>query len=118
MSGTTKKSINLRTRLAMRQTLIFAAAAIVFTTMAYLVVARLQYEVVDTQLEDRTGSVRTLLQIRSGNVQFLHDQADPEVKEKFARSYQYYQLLDRNGHVVSASHEASIELMPVTKASL
>jgi len=118
MSGTTTKSINLRTRLALRQTLIFSAAVIVFTTMAYLVIARLQYEVVDTQLEDRTGAVRTLLQIRNGSVSFLHDQADPEVKEKFARSYQYYQLLDRNGHVVSASHEASIELMPVTKASL
>jgi signal transduction histidine kinase len=102
----------------MRQTLIFAAAVIVFTTMAYLVVARLQYEVVDTQLEDRTGAVRTLLQIRNGNVQFLHDLADPEVKEKFARSYQYYQLLDRSGKVISASHDASVELMPVTKASL
>jgi len=118
MSGTTTKSINLRTRLALRQTLIFSAAVIVFTTMAYLVVARLQYEVVDTQLEDRSGAVRTLLQIRNGNVTFLHDLADPEVKEKFARSYQYYQLLDRSGHVVSASPDASIELMPVTKASL
>src|ERR1700760_4183517 len=118
MNATTKKSISLRTRLAMRQTLIFAAAAIVLTTMAYLVVAGLQYEVVDNQLEDRTGAVRTLLQIRDGNVQFLHDLADPEVKEKFARSYQYYQLLDRNGKVISASHDASVELMPVTKASL
>jgi signal transduction histidine kinase len=118
MSGTTTKSINLRTRLALRQTLIFSAAVIVFTTMAYLVVARLQYEVVDTQLEDRSAAVRTLLQIRNGNVTFLHDLADPEVKEKFARSYQYYQLLDRGGRVVSASPDASIELMPVTKASL
>jgi signal transduction histidine kinase len=118
MSGTTTKTINLRTRLAMRQTLIFAAAVIVFTTMAYLVIARLQYEVVDTQLEDRTAAVRALLQIRNGNVNWLHDQADPEVREKFARSHQYYQLVDRNGHVIDASHDASVELMPVTKTSL
>src|SRR5579884_3352407 len=107
MSAMTNKSINLRTRLAMRQTLIFSAAALVFTTMAYLVIARLQYQVVDEQLEGRSSSVRSLLQIRNGQAQWLHEQADPEVKEKFARSHQYFQLIDRQGHVLDASRDAS-----------
>jgi two-component system, OmpR family, sensor kinase len=114
----TTKSINLRTRLAMRQTLIFSAAALVFTTMAYLVIARLQYQVVDSQLEDRGSAVRSLLQIRNGHAQWLHEQADPEVKEKFARSHQYFQLIDREGRVIDTSRDATIETMPVTKAAL
>jgi len=85
---------SLRFRLAFKQTLSFALLVIVLAWGAYAFLARHISSKLDDELEDRTIAVRSMLQIRDGQVRWASKTADLEVREHFEKSSRYYQLLD------------------------
>src|SRR5258708_7309583 len=100
------KSVLLRrlsTRLAFKQTVTFALLVLVIAWSAYALLARRIYGQLDEELQDRAIAVRSMLQIRAGNVKWLNAEADPEVRSQFERSMRYYELLDDEGHTLDAS---------------
>ena len=101
----------LSTRLAFKQTITFALLVVMLAWSAYVLLARNIYSHLDDELQDRAISVRSMLQIRAGNIKWLNAEADPEVRAQFERSIRYYELLDEEGHTLDASHAmASLHL--------
>ncbi|MGE5322832.1 MAG: ATP-binding protein [Actinomycetota bacterium] len=96
---------SLRFRLAFKQTLSFALLVIVLAWGAYAFLARHVFSKLDEELEDRAIAVRSMLQIRDGQVRWFSKAADSEVREHFEKSSRYYQLLDDTGNVVETSRE-------------
>jgi signal transduction histidine kinase len=94
---------SLRFRLAFKQTLSFALLVIVLAWGAYAFLARHISSKLDDELEDRAIAVRSMLQIREGQVRWASKAADLEVREHFEKSSRYYQLLDETGHAVETS---------------
>lgn len=92
-------------RLAFKQTLTFTLLVILLAWSAYAVLARRIYGKVDEELQDRSIAVRSMLQIRANDIRWLNEQADPEVREQFAKSVRFYQLLDDQGKVIESSRE-------------
>lgn len=108
----------LSSRLAFKQTLTFALLVIVLAWSAYALLERRIYGQVDEELQDRSISVRSMLQIRAGDVHWLNEKADPEVRAQFAKSIRFYQLLDDTGKVIASSHEMSAVQIPFGPARL
>jgi signal transduction histidine kinase len=79
---------------------------------AYVLLARHIYGQLDDELQDRAISVRSMLQIRAGNIKWLNAEADPEVRAQFERSIRYYELLDEEGHTLDASHAIATLHLP------
>lgn len=98
-------SRSLRFRLAFKQTLSFALLVIIFAWGAYAFLARHVFSKIDGELEDRAIAVRSMLQIRDGQVHWFSKAADSEVREHFEKSSRYYQLLDESGKVLETSQE-------------
>jgi signal transduction histidine kinase len=94
---------SLRFRLAFKQTLSFALLVIVLAWGAYAFLARHISSKLDDELEDRAIAVRSMLQIRDGQVRWASKAADLEVREHFEKSSRYYQLLGDTGHPVETS---------------
>jgi len=94
----------LSTRLAFKQTVTFALLVVILAWSAYALLERRIYGQVDEELQDRGIAVRSMLQIRAGNVKWLNAEADPEVRAQFEHSMRYYELLDDEGHTLDASH--------------
>lgn len=107
----------LRFRLALKQTAPFAVLVLLLAWAAYVLVARHIYNVVDEEAQDRSISVRSMLQIRHNSVSWLKEQADPEVREKFEKSVRYYQLLDRQGKILESSGDLEAFKLPLSKAA-
>lgn len=103
---------SLRFRLAFKQTLSFALLVIVLAWGAYAFLARHISSKLDDELEDRAIAVRSMLQIRDGQVRWASKTADLEVREHFEKSARYYQLLDDAGHAVETSR--ALVGVPVT----
>src|SRR5690349_309278 len=103
---------SLRFRLAFKQTLSFALLVIVLAWGAYAFLARHISSKLDDELEDRAIAVRSMLQIRDGQVRWASKTADLEVREHFEKSSRYYQLLDETGHAVESSR--ALVGVPVT----
>ena len=93
----------LRFRLAFKQTLSFALLVIVLAWGAYAFLARHISSKLDDELEDRAIAVRSMLQIRDGQVRWASKTADLEVREHFEKSSRYYQLLDDTGRPIESS---------------
>ncbi|HET9181360.1 MAG TPA: ATP-binding protein [Candidatus Angelobacter sp.] len=112
-------SRSLRFRLAFKQTLSFALLVIIFAWGAYAFLARHVFSKLDGELEDRAIAVRSMLQIRDGQVHWFSKAADSEVREHFEKSSRYYQLLDDTGRVVETSQEllATNALLPFSPAA-
>jgi signal transduction histidine kinase len=105
----------LSTRLAFKQTVTFALLAVVLAWSAYALLTRRIYDQVDSELQDRAIAVRSMLQIRAGNVKWLNSEADPEVTAQFEQSMRYYELLDEEGRTLGASRAMSaLHLPPVS----
>src|ERR1051326_117386 len=98
-------SRSLRFRLAFKQTLSFALLVILFAWGAYAFLARHVFSKLDGELEDRAIAVRSMLQVRDGQVHWFSKAADSEVREHFEKSSQYSQLLDDTGNVVETSKD-------------
>jgi signal transduction histidine kinase len=107
----------LHFRLALKQTLSFAVLVSLLAWAAYGLMARRIYDQVDTELQDRSVAVRSMLQIRKTGITWLKEQADPEVREQFEKSVRYYQLLDSNGQLVESSSELSEVKLPVSPSA-
>jgi signal transduction histidine kinase len=99
-------------RLAFKQTVTFALLVVILAWSAYALLARRVYGQVDEELQDRAIAVRSMLQIRAGNVKWLNAEADPEVRAQFERSMRYYALLDDEGHTLDASRAMSALHLP------
>ena len=110
---------SLRFRLAFKQTLSFALLVIVLAWGAYAFLARHVFSKLDEELEDRAIAVRSMLQIRDGQVRWFSKAADSEVREHFEKSSRYYQLLDDTGKVVEASRplQALGAILPFSPAA-
>lgn len=105
----------LSTRLAFKQTVTFALLAAILAWSAYALLARRIYDQVDSELQDHAIAVRSMLQIRAGNVKWLNSEADPEVTAQFEQSMRYYELLDEEGRTLGASRAMSaLHLPPVS----
>ncbi|HEY1936612.1 MAG TPA: ATP-binding protein [Candidatus Angelobacter sp.] len=104
----------LSSRLAFKQTVTFALLVVMLAWSAYALLARRIYGQVDDELQDRGIAVRSMLQIRAGNVKWLNAEADPEVRAQFERSMRYYELLDDEGHTLDASRAMSALHLPST----
>ena len=102
----------LSTRLAFKQTITFALLVVMLAWSAYVLLARHIYGQLDDELQDRAISVRSMLQIRAGNIKWLNAEADPEVRAQFERSIRYYELLDEEGHRLDASHAMAALHLP------
>ncbi|HEY3771240.1 MAG TPA: hypothetical protein VGN44_21385, partial [Candidatus Angelobacter sp.] len=94
----------LSTRLAFKQTVTFALLVVILAWSAYALLERRIYGQVDDELQDRAIAVRSMLQVRAGNVKWLNAEADPEVRAQFEHSMRYYELLDDEGHTLYTSH--------------
>lgn len=99
---------SLRFRLALRQTLSFALLVMVLAWGAYAFLSRHVSSKLDGELEDRAIAIRTMLQIRDGQVRWFNKAADSEVRVHFEKSSRYYQLLDDRGRPVETSRELSV----------
>ncbi len=110
-------SSSLRSRLAFKQTLSFALLVIIFAWSAYAFVARHVASKLDDELEDRAIAVRSMLQVRDGQVRWFSKAADLEVREHFEKSSRYYQLLDDTGRVVETSRELADARAPFSDAA-
>lgn len=105
----------LSTRLAFKQTVTFALLAVILAWSAYALLTRRIYDQVDSELQDHAIAVRSMLQIRAGNVKWLNSEADPEVTAQFEQSMRYYELLDEEGRALGASRAMSaLHLPPVS----
>src|SRR6478609_1681622 len=105
----------LSTRLAFKQTVTFALLAVILAWSAYALLTRRIYDQVDSELQDHAIAVRSMLQIRAGNVKWLSSEADPEVTAQFEQSMRYYELLDEEGRTLGASRAMSaLHLPPVS----
>ncbi len=105
----------LSTRLAFKQTVTFALLAVILAWSAYALLTRRIYDQVDSELQDHAIAVRSMLQIRAGNVKWLNSEADPEVTAQFEQSMRYYELLDEEGRTLGASRAMSaLHLPPVS----
>jgi len=105
----------LSTRLAFKQTVTFALLAVILAWSAYALLTRRIYDQVDSELQDRAIAVRSMLQIKAGNVKWLNSEADPEVTARFEQSMRYYELLDEEGRTLGASRAMSaLHLPPVS----
>ncbi|HEY7406185.1 MAG TPA: ATP-binding protein [Candidatus Angelobacter sp.] len=99
-------------RLAFKQTLTFALLVIVIAWSAYALLARRIFGQVDEELQDRSIAVRSMLQVRSNDIRWLNDKADPEVRAQFDKSIRFYQLLDDTGKVIEGSREMAELRLP------
>lgn len=110
---------SLRFRLAFKQTLSFALLVIVLAWGAYAFLARHVFSKLDGELEDRAIAVRSMLQIRDGQVHWFSKAADSEVREHFEKSSRYYQLLDDSGKVLETSRDllATGIVLPYSQAA-
>jgi len=105
----------LSTRLAFKQTVTFALLAVILAWSAYALLTRRIYDQVDSELQDHAIAVRSMLQIKAGNVKWLNSEADPEVTAQFEQSMRYYELLDEEGRTLGASRAMSaLHLPPVS----
>lgn len=104
----------LSTRLAFKQTITFALLAVILAWSAYALLARRIYDQVDAELQDRAIAVRSMLQIRGGNVKWLNAEADPEVWAQFEHSMRYYELLNEEGRTLDSSPAMSALHLPVS----
>ena len=105
----------LSTRLAFKQTVTFALLAVILAWSAYALLTRRIYDQVDSELQDHAIAVRSMLQIRAGNVKWLNSEADPEVTAQFEQSMRYYELLDEEGRTLGSSRAMSaLHLPPVS----
>jgi signal transduction histidine kinase len=107
-------SRRLRFRLAFKHTLSFALLVMVLAWGAYAFLARQIASTLDDELQDRAIAVRSMLQIREGQIRWLNKAADTEVRQHFEQSARYYQLLDDTGHAVETSRELSALQLPFT----
>ena len=108
-------SRRLRSRLAFKQTLSFALLVMVLAWSAYALLARRIYNQLDGELQDRAIAVRSMLQIRNGEVRWLHKEADAEVRQQFGRAIRYFQLLGDGGRPIETSRELTVEDLPFTR---
>src|SRR5262249_9234884 len=99
-------------RLALKQTLTFALLVVVLAWSAYALLARRIYGQVDEELQDRSIAVRSMLQVRANDIRWLNEKADPEVREQFAKSIRFYQLLDDKGKIIESSREMADMRLP------
>ena len=104
----------LSSRLAFKQTVTFALLVVILAWSAYALLARRIYGHVDDELQDRAIAVRSMLQIRAGNIRWLNAEADPEVRDQFERSMRYYELLDDEGKTLDASRAMSALHLPAS----
>jgi two-component system OmpR family sensor kinase len=116
-------SRSLRFRLAFKQTLSFALLVILFAWGAYAFLARHVFSKIDGELEDRAIAVRSMLQVRDGEVRWFNKAADSEVREHFEKASRYFQLLDDTGHVMETSKDlaasgAGLSFSPTAQQSL
>jgi signal transduction histidine kinase len=102
----------LSTRLAFKQTVTFALLAVILAWSAYALLARRIYDQVDSELQDRAIAVRSMLQVKAGNVKWLNAEADPEVVAQFEHSVRYYELLDEEGRTLASSRAMSALHLP------
>ena len=107
-------SRRLHFRLAFRQTVSFALLVVALAWGAYAFLARHISSKLDAELEDRAIAIRSMLQIREGQVRWLNKAADTEVRQHFEQSARYYQLLDDSGRAVETSRELSALQLPFT----
>ncbi len=113
-----KKRLSLRARLVLRQSAWFALFVIALAGTSYEIASRRLFDRLDGQLEDRSATVRSMLQIRSGDVRWLDEKADADVREAFARATQYFQLLDNRASIVEASRGWTAAHLAVTSPAL
>ncbi len=93
----------LRSRLAFKQTVSFALLVALLAWGAYALFAHRIYDQLDDELQDRSIAVRSMLQVRNGEVRWLNKEADREVRDQFERSIRYFDLLDEQGHKLDTS---------------
>lgn len=108
---------HLRSRLALKQTLSFALLVAVLAWGAYALFAHRIYSQLDDELQDRAIAVRSMLQVRNGEIRWLNKEADREVSDQFERSIRYFDLLDDQGDVLKASHGMSALQVPFNNAA-
>jgi signal transduction histidine kinase len=108
-------SRRLRLRLAFKQTVSFALLVTILAWGAYAFLARHISGKLDEELEDRAIAMRSMLQIREGQVRWLNKAADTEVRQHFEQSARFYQLLDDTGHAVETSRELSALQLPFSQ---
>lgn len=98
-------SRSLRFRLVFKQTLSFALLVALLAWGAYAFLARRISSQFDGELQDRSIAVRTMLNIRDGQVRWLNKEADPEVRDQFERSVRFFQVLDDQGRPLESARE-------------
>ena len=107
----------LSSRLAIKQTLTFALLVVILAWSAYELLARRVYGEVDHQLHEQAIAVRSMLLIRGNDIRWLNEEADPEVREQFAKSIRFYQVLDDKGKVIDSSTEMADLHLPFSGAA-
>jgi len=96
---------SLRFRLVFKQTLSFALLVTLLAWGAYAFLARRVSNQLDSELQDRSIAVRSMLNIRDGQVRWLNKEADPEVRDQFERSIRFYEVLDDQGKPLESARE-------------
>ncbi len=107
----------LRSRLAFKQTLSFALLVLVVAWGAYALFASRIYTQLDDELQDRAIAVRTMLQVRNGEVRWINKDADREVREQFERNIRYFDLRNDQGQILEASHDMATLHIPFDEAA-
>src|SRR5689334_23227870 len=107
-------SRSLRFRLVFKQTLSFALLVTLLAWGAYASLARRMSNQLDSELQDRSIAVRSMLNIRDGQVRWLNKEADPEVRDQFERSVRFYQVLDDHGKPLESAREWPAEESPAS----
>jgi hypothetical protein len=100
---------SLRFRLVFKQTLSFALLVTLLAWGAYAFLARRMSTEFDGELQDRSIAVRSMLNIRDGQVRWLNKEADPEVRDQFERSVRFYQVLDDQARPLESAREWPVE---------
>jgi signal transduction histidine kinase len=107
----------LSSRLAIKQTITFALLVVILAWSAYELLARRVYGEVDHQLHEQAIAVRSMLLIRGNDIRWLNEEADPEVRDQFAKSIRFYQVLDDKGKIIESSSEMADLHMPLSSAA-
>jgi two-component system OmpR family sensor kinase len=105
---------SLRFRLVFKQTLSFALLVTLLAWGAYAFLARRMSNQFEGELQDRSIAVRSMLNIRDGQVRWLNKEADPEVRDEFERSIRFYQVLDDHGKPLESAREWPAQDLPAS----
>jgi signal transduction histidine kinase len=112
-----KKPLSLRAKLALQHSLLFGLVITIGAVIGYLLMVRQMQEQVDAQLAQRAATVRSWLELRSDKVGLRYQTVDHQTTDFINDAARYYQVLNEQGQVLDASHDAKLLDLPFTEAA-